>query len=41
VHYLTTGYEASRDARPGCSAGSRFITGQLIAVDGGLVMLGA
>jgi NAD(P)-dependent dehydrogenase (short-subunit alcohol dehydrogenase family) len=24
-----------------CSAGSRFITGQLIAVDGGLVMLGA
>ncbi|GAC1396881.1 MAG: hypothetical protein NVS4B6_32070 [Mycobacterium sp.] len=24
-----------------CSKGSRFITGQLIAVDGGLVMLGA
>jgi NAD(P)-dependent dehydrogenase (short-subunit alcohol dehydrogenase family) len=24
-----------------CSAGSRFITGQLIAVDGGLIMLGA
>src|SRR5258708_336050 len=24
-----------------CSQGSRFITGQLIAVDGGLVMLGA
>jgi 3-oxoacyl-[acyl-carrier protein] reductase len=24
-----------------CSSGSRFITGQLIAVDGGLVMLGA